>query len=355
MNKTLNTGIIGFGMAGQVFLAPFINTLPGFRLAKISTTNPQFVGKARQRYPETTVVDNPQDILEDPDIDLVIVATPNEAHAPLAAAALKQGKHVIVEKPFTVTSKEADDLIELAELEKRLLSVHHNRRFVADYQTVKKVIDSGLLGQLVEYETHYDRFRPAFKQNAWREEALPGSGILYYLGSHLIDQALVLFGLPETITADVRAQRGGKTDDHFALTLDYPGLKTTLKATMLAKKPGPHFVLHGDRGSFVKYGADVQEADLNAGLIPANTPHWGLEPESNWGRFAVDFHGLPLEGSIQSERGCFQDYFVNVRQAILGEAELIVRPEQSRNTIRVIELALLSQQERRTVAYSERP
>ena len=165
----------------------------------------------------------------------------------------------------------------------------------------------------------------------------------------------MLFGLPETITADVRAQRGGKTDDHFALTLDYPGLKTTLKATMLAKKPGPHFVLHGDRGSFVKYGADVQEADLNAGLTPADLPHWGLEPESNWGRFAVDFHGLPLEGSIQSERGCFQEYFINVRQAILGEAELIVKPEQSRNTIRVLELALLSQQERRSVANSERP
>lgn len=353
MSKTLHTGIIGFGMAGQIFHAPFISTLPGFRLAKISTANPQFVEKARQRYPETTIVADAQGILDDPDIDLVIVGTPNEAHAPLATAALRQGKHVIVEKPFTITTQEADALMKVAKQENRLLSVHHNRRFVADYQTVKKVIDSGLLGNLVEYETHYDRFRPAFKQKAWRETAIPGAGILYDLGSHLIDQALMLFGLPDFVTADVRIQRpGGHADDHFALTLDYSGLKVTLKATMLAKKPGPHFMLHGDRGSFVKYGADVQEADLNAGLTPANTPHWGIEPESNWGRFAVDFQGMQLEGSIQSERGCFQDYFVNVRQAIFGEAELIVKPEHSRNTIRIIELALLSQQARQTVAYS---
>ena len=260
---------------------------------------------------------------------------------------------MIVEKPFTVTSAEADALIEVARQQKRVLTVHHNRRFVADYQTVIKLLSSGLLGNLVEYESNYDRFRPTLKQKAWREEATPGSGILYDLGSHLIDQALMLFGMPEAITADVRIQRpGGKTDDHFALRLDYPNLKVNLKASMLAKKPGPHFMLHGDRGSFIKYGADIQEADLNAGLTPLTKANWGVEPEANWGKYAIDFQDMQMEGTIQSERGAFQDYFINVRDAIYGMADLIVKPEHSRNTIRVIEQAMESAREKRTVIWA---
>lgn len=353
MDKILNTGIIGFGMAGQIFHAPFISTIPGFRLAKISTSNPQFIEKANARYPEAVIVPDADSILNDPDIDLVIIGSPNEAHAPLATQAMQNGKHVIVEKPFTITSAEADTLIEVSKQTNRLLTVHHNRRFVADYQTVIKLLNSGLLGNLVEYASNYDRFRPAFKQKAWREEAIPGAGILYDLGSHLIDQALMLFGLPESITSDVRIQRpGGKSDDHFEVRLDYPNLKVTLKSSMLAKKPGPHFMLHGDRGSFVKYGADIQEADLNAGLNPLTKAAWGVEPESNWGKFAIEYEGMQLDGTIQSERGAFQEYFVNVRDAIWGKAELIVKPEQSRNTIRVIELALESARDGRTVPFS---
>jgi scyllo-inositol 2-dehydrogenase (NADP+) len=353
MSKILNTGIIGFGMAGQIFHAPFISTIPGFRLAKISTSNLLFIEKARARYPETEIVTDADGILNDPTIDLVIIGSPNESHAPLATKALMNGKHVIVEKPFTITSAEADALIELARLQNRVLTVHHNRRFVADYQTVIKLLKSGLLGNLVEYESNYDRFRPALKQKAWREEAIPGAGILYDLGSHLIDQALMLFGLPEAITADVRIQRpGGKSDDYFSLRLDYPNLKVNLKASMLAKKPSPHFMLHGDRGSFVKYGADIQEADLNAGLTPLTKPNWGVEPEANWGKYAIDFQDMEMEGVIQSQRGAFPDYFINVRDAIWGEAALLVKPEQSRNTIRVIELAMESVKEKRTVFFS---
>ncbi len=350
MQQILNTGIIGFGMAGQIFHAPVISTLPGFRLAKISTSNPAFIEKAKSRYPDTEVVPDAASIINDPEIDLVIIGSPNEAHAPLATQAILNGKHVIVEKPFTITSAEADALIEVAQHHNRVLTVHHNRRFVADYQTVIKLLKSGLLGNLVEYESNYDRFRPAFKQKAWREEAIPGAGILYDLGSHLIDQALVLFGMPQAITADVRIQRpGGKSDDHFALRLDYPNLKVNLKASMLAKKPGPHFMLHGDRGSFIKYGADIQEADLNAGLTPLTKSNWGVEPESNWGKYAIEYDGMQMDGVIQSEKGAFQDYFINVRDAILGDAELLVKPEQSRNTIRVIELAMQSAQEAKTI------
>lgn len=353
MNKPVRTGIIGFGMAGKVFHAPFIDALPGFRLSKISTSKEAAAREARLRYPETVIVNDAQGILHDDDIDLVIIGTPNEAHLPLAKAALLAGKHVIVEKPFTVTSAEADVLIALAIQQRRILTVHHNRRWVADFKTVRKLVDSGLLGRLVTYEAHYDRFRPALRPQAWREDQLPGAGILYDLGAHLIDQALQLFGLPDEITADVQIQRtGGKVDDFFDLTLQYPGLRVSLGAGMLVKKPGPHFSLHGESGSFVKYGMDVQEEALKAGAVPAASPDWGVEPEQQWGQLSAEYKALQITGAIKSERGSFEDFFINVQQAISGKAELAVTPGQARDTIRIIELAVQSNREKKTVAYS---
>lgn len=356
MGKIIRTGIIGFGMAGKIFHAPFISTMPGFRLSKISTSRATAAQEAQALYPDTAIVGDAQSILDDSAIDLVIVCTPNAEHLPLARAALLQGKHVVVEKPFTVTSAEADTLTALAQQQQRILTVHHNRRWVADYKTVKKVIASQLLGHLTTYEAHYDRFRPALRQQAWREENVPGAGILYDLGPHLIDQALQLFGLPQAITADVRIQRpGGKVDDFFDLALHYPDLRVALRAGMLVKKPGPFFSLHGDCGSFVKSGMDVQEEMLKAGGTPANTPNWGAEPEHLWGQLYTEYKGLQIAGVVQSERGSFQDFFINVQQAIWGEAALLVTPEQARDTIRVIELALQSNMEKRTVAYSRHP
>jgi scyllo-inositol 2-dehydrogenase (NADP+) len=353
MDKTIRTGIIGFGMAGKVFHAPFISTLPGFELSKISTSRASAAKEIQVLYPDTVIVSDAQSILDDSAIDLVIVCTPNSEHLPLAQAALLQDKHVIVEKPFTVTSAEADTLVALAQKQQRILTVHHNRRWVADYKTVQKVIASQLLGNLATYEAHYDRFRPALRPQAWREENVPGAGILYDLGAHLIDQALQLFGLPEAITADVGIQRpGGKVDDYFDLTLRYPTLRASLHSGMLVKKPGPFFSLHGDCGSFIKSGMDVQEEVLKAGGTPANTPDWGAEPEHLWGQLYTDYKGLQIAGIIQSERGSFQDFFINVQQAIRGESALIVTPEQARDSIRIIELALQSSREKRTLTYS---
>lgn len=352
MEKVIRTGIVGFGMAGKVFHAPFIGTLPGFRLSKISTSKETTAAEAKTLYPETIIVADARYILDDDDIDLVIICTPNTEHFPLAQAALLRGKHVIVEKPFTVTSAEADTLAALARQQQRILTVHHNRRWVADYKTVKKIISSQLLGRLATYEARYDRFRPALRPQAWREENVPGAGILYDLGAHLIDQALQLFGLPEAIMADVQIQRpGGRVDDFFDLTLHYSNLRVSLGAGMLVKKPGPFFSLHGDRGSFVKSGMDVQEEALKTGKTPANTPDWGAEPESLWGHIYTEYEGMQMAGTIQSERGSFQDFFINVQQAIWGEAQLNVTPEQARDTIRIIELAMQSNQEKRMVAY----
>ncbi|MGV8879953.1 MAG: Gfo/Idh/MocA family oxidoreductase [Sphingobacteriaceae bacterium] len=353
MSKIINTGIIGFGIAGQVFHAPFIHMLPGFHLKKLSTTSPKNIAIAREAYPEAEIVSDAQSIIDDDAIELIIIGTPNTSHLPLAKAALLAGKHVLLEKPMTITSADADELIALAEKQNLVLTVNQNRRFDGTYRTVKKVIESKLLGNLVEYEAHYDRFRPGLKAVAWREEDLPGSGILYDLGAHLIDQALDLFGLPQEVYADVRIQRpGGKVDDHFEVILNYPGLKVTLKAGMLVKDPGPNFMLYGDKGSYLKYGADGQEAALKVGFTPATMPDWGVEPDNMMGSLNIECNGLQIKGQVKTEIGAYQDLFINTYQAILGKEELLIKAVQSRNIIRIIELAMQSSEQKATIPFS---
>ena len=209
MSKTIQVGLIGFGMAGQVFHAPMITSISGLRLSKIRETKPVNIALAQSRYPSTTIVGNSEAIISDPDINLVVIATPNTFHYTLAKEALQAGKQVVVDKPFTITSSEADALIDLAQQKEQFLSVYHNRRWDSGFRTVQKIINEKTLGRIVEVEIRFDRFRPELKENAWREENIPGSGVLYDLGSHLIDQSLVFFGRPNSITADIRAQRQG--------------------------------------------------------------------------------------------------------------------------------------------------
>lgn len=352
MKKTINTGIIGFGNSGQTFLAPFIAANPGFSLKKISTSDPAKAAKAKVVYPDAEVVNDADAIINDPDIELVLIGSPNTSHLSLAKQALLAGKHVVVEKPFTVTSADADELIALAKKQHRVLSVHHNRRFDSGHKTVKNIIASGRLGILVEYEVHYDRFRRELRPGAWREKPLPGSGILYDLGAHLIDGVLDFFGTPEAITCMMLTQRPGlEVEDNFEIILNYPGLKVTLKGGMLVKVAGPVYMLYGDHGTFIKYGMDVQEEALKKGLNP-NTPDWGREPEEIWGRLTTEENGSDVTRTIESEPGNYQDYFQNVYDAIAEGKELIVKPEQARQTIRIIELAFQSNKEKRTVAYN---
>ncbi|MEP6682224.1 MAG: Gfo/Idh/MocA family oxidoreductase, partial [Parafilimonas sp.] len=283
-------------------------------------------------------------------IDLVVIATPNDSHHSLAKQALLAGKNVVVDKPFTITTADADDLIKIAKQQNKILSVHHNRRYDSDFKTVKKVLDENLLGKLVEFESHYDRFRNFLKPNAWREKDEPGSGILYDLGSHLIDQPLVLFGFPQAITADIRVQREGtKATDNFELILHYPNLKVTLKAGMLVSQPLPRYILLGDKGSFIKYGLDVQEVALKAGLTPYTKSDWGIEHESVWGNLVTEINGVHFSGKVQSEVGDYRGYYENVYNAIVDNTPLDVTAEHARNIIRVIELAMQSNDERRTV------
>ena len=350
--KNIRTGIIGFGLSGRVFHAPFIDVVDGFELTKISTSNPAGIELIKQRYPETNIVAGAEEIINDKNIDLVIVTSPNTVHFKWAKEALLAGKHVVVEKPFTTTTAEADELIELSIQQGKILTAYHNRRFVSDTKTVKKILASGLLGEVVDFETHFDRFRSEPRPiGYWREDPLPGSGIFYDLGSHLIDQALHFFGLPLSITAHIISQRPwSKADDCFDVKLHYPTLTATLKSTMLAKIPGPTFQIHGTNGSFVKFGLDVQEENLNKGMIP-NTPDWGKEPESMRGKLVTDFNGVKMEAFVESENGDYREYFINLRDAIHGKAILAVKPEEARNVIRVIELAFQSSKEKRTIDF----
>ena len=353
MNKPVRVGLIGFGAAGQIYHAPILTCVNGLDLIQIRASKPEQIALAHFRYPGAEIVMDNDAVIKNENIDLVVVATPNDSHCSLAKAALLNGKHVVVEKPFTINSLEADELIRLAKQQKKILTVNQNRRFEGDYATIKKIINSGMLGELAEFESHYDRFRNYLRPNAWREENIPGAGIFYDLGAHLIDQVLDLFGLPVSLTADLRLQRkGAKAIDNFELVMNYNNLKVTLKGGMLVKEPLPRFIILGERGSFVKYGTDVQEDALKAGGIPNKTANWGMEPESSWGKINTEYKGMHLISKVETERGNYVDFYQNVYDTIIGQSSLLVKPEESRDTIRIIELAMQSNTEKRTISYS---
>ncbi|GBU07599.1 oxidoreductase [Bacteroidales bacterium] len=350
MKTQISTGIIGFGAAGQVFHAPFIHYLAGFSLDKISTTNAQFISLAKNKYPLATIVANSESIIEDASIDLVIIATPNVFHYPLAKNALLAGKHVIVEKPFTVSTEEADDLIRISKEKGLILSVNHNRRWTGDFISVSKLLKEQTLGDISEFISHYDRFRPGLRPGAWREADYKASGIFYDLCAHQIDQSLMLFGMPQSLNAFLDKQRPGvNAVDYFLLRLQYAHFSVCFHGGMLNKIPGPTIAIHGTKGSFVKFGMDVQEQQLKDGLLP-NSEGWGVDPEDAWGTLCVENEaGTSHYSRVHTANGCFEDYFMNVHAAIMGETPLIVRPEEARDVIKIIELGIKSAQEERTI------
>ena len=349
MADQISVGLIGYGMAGRTFHAPVIQSVPNLRLKKVVERH---TNEARKRYPWVEVVPDATALLQDEEISLVVIATPNISHFDLARQSLKANKHVVVEKPFTTTSGQAQELIDLARQQNKVISVNHNRRWDGDFQTVKKLLEGRLLGRLVEYESHYNRFRNYPRPNAWREEEGAGGGILFDLGSHLIDQAQVLFGVPQMITSDIRVQRDfAKINDSFELILHYDDLKVTLKAGMLVREQSPRFILHGTEGSFVKYGFDPQEEALKRGLIPSES-NWGNEPREQWGTLLTQVGGVDLEGQVKTIAGCYQSFYQNIVDVISGRAELAVKPEEARSTIRIIELAIESSEQKRTIDFS---
>jgi scyllo-inositol 2-dehydrogenase (NADP+) len=281
------------------------------------------------------------DLLARP-VDLVVIATPNTTHHPIAKHCLLAGRHVVIDKPFTTTVAEADELVQLGKAKERVLSAYQNRRYVGDFVTLRQLLSEGVLGRVTIFESHFDRFRPELRPGAWREQPQPGSGVWFDLGAHLLDQALVLFGTPHAIAADIRIEReGAAADDAFDVTLHYPHMRALLRASMLAASPGPTFAVHGTNGSFVKYGLDPQEAALKSGHTP-DEPTWDTEPSEMYGKLTTPGGAR----TIPTTRSSFTHYYENVRDAILGKAQLAVAPEQTRNVMYGLELAVASSRKR---------
>jgi scyllo-inositol 2-dehydrogenase (NADP+) len=357
----VRVGLIGFGLAGRAFHAPVIRGVPGMELACIVERNSTH---AREKYPDVRIARTLEELLADKEIQLCVVATPNDSHFELARACLLAGRHVVVDKPFAPTLRESEELVRLAAKCGCLITVYQERRWDGDFGAVKEIVQSGRLGTIVEYECRFDRFRPEPKANAWRERAdQPGVGVLFDLGPHVIDQALVLFGEPRTITASAFCERAtSQVDDSFDVCLEYPsseypslgaGLRAMARARIIAFAPGPHFLIHGTKGSFVKYGTDPQEARLRADNVPEGFDwgaDWGKEPESSWGTLSLV--GEPSV-RVKTERGDYRGFYANVRDAIEKKAPLEVTPQQALLTMRAIMLGHKSSRERRTVAWEE--
>jgi predicted dehydrogenase len=311
--RPARVALIGYGLAGRVFHAPMIAAVEGLQLAAIVSSRRAEIEKY---WPGVAVCASPEEVFSDPFIDLVVVATPNDSHFALAARALEAGKHVVIDKPFALAAAEAREL--MARARGRILSVFHNRRWDSDFLTLKKLIGEGALGEVVYFESHFDRFRLQPK-GGWREGAGPATGIWYDLGSHLLDQALQLFGPPLGIAADLAAQRAGAAaTDYFRVQLRYDKLRVVLTGSALAPACDLRFLVHGSRASFIKHGLDTQEGFLAAGGKPDDGA-FGADPLP--GRLI-----LPggAEKAVDALRGDYRAYYRGIRDTLLGMAPLPV-------------------------------
>jgi predicted dehydrogenase len=333
--------VIGFGFVSKTFHVPLLEATPGYKITAVSSSRPADVTAV---LPDVDVVSDPKLLATHPDVDLIVVASPNETHAPLAELAMRAGRNVVVDKPFTITSEEARHLGAVAKENDVLLSVFQNRRWDSDFLTVQDAIHRDLLGKIVLFESRIDRYRPEVRDR-WREIPGPGAGLLYDLGPHLIDQTLLLFGIPDSVQATLAKQRrGARTDDFFQLVLRYGEMVATLGAGSLVSGGSARFTLHGDRASVVKQKPDIQEDQLRAGVVPG-APDWGLDPDD-----AVLYEGVTGDTRVlMTARGDQRGYYVALREALLGRAPNPVPPEQGATVMAIIEAGLRSDTEGRRV------
>ncbi|MCC5913763.1 MAG: Gfo/Idh/MocA family oxidoreductase [Balneolaceae bacterium] len=337
----INAAIAGFGKSGKNIHAPLIKATEGIELhSLVKRSGPDLI----DGYRDLKRFRDYKSMLKDDQVNLVVITTPNHLHFSMASEALASGKHVVVDKPFAVTHAEAEKLIRIAKKEERILTVFQNRRLDADFLTVQKVIKEGSIGRLVEFESRFDRFRSELREDAWKEKDLPGSGILYDLAPHLIDQALQLFGKPESLFADISAQREGDADDRFEIRLSYSGFTVKLSAGMLIPEATPRFVVRGMNGSFVKYGMDPQEESLASGS-DLNSLKFGVEEAERYGELITVESGKVIRKKVPSQKGEYGEFYNNLNAAIRGEKQIMVKPEEAAEVIRLIELARQSHRE----------
>ncbi|CAD7377538.1 oxidoreductase [Xanthomonas arboricola] len=335
MPKPFNLAVVGYGYVGRTFHAPLIAGTPGLALHSVVSSKPQQV---QADFPDVTVLADLETALADPALDAVVLATPNQTHAPFALQALAAGKHVLVDKPFALDAAQAREVVAAAAAAGRIVSVFQNRRWDADFLTVRRLIDEGQLGEVVEFHSHFDRFRPQVRDR-WRESDIPGAGLWYDLGPHLLDQALQLFGTPQAIGADLQRQRNqARSDDYFHVTLRYPRLRVILHAGSLVADSGLRFAVHGTRGSYLKHGLDTQEDQLRAGRRPG-TAGWGVDPLPGT-LTRVDDEGRVHTHQPDTTPGDYRQCYAAFRDALAGAGPA---PVSGADAVQVMELLELAQ------------
>lgn len=344
--KPINTALCSFGMSGWVFHAPFISIHPGFNLYAVWERSKKL---AEEKYPGIKKFRTLEDMLADDNIELVIVNTPSVTHYEYAKQALMAGKHLVVEKPFTATVVQAEKLIELAKKNNVKLSVYQNRRYDSDFKTVKKVLDEGMLGKIIDAEIHYDRYTPELSYKAHKETPTAAVGSVYDLGAHLIDQALQFFEMPVAVSADIAINRpGSRVDDYFDIKLFYPAHRVSLKSSYFVREALPGYIFHGTKGSFIKAKTDVQETDLLGGKKPG-AADWGVEPESQRGLLHTERDGAVVKEYITSLQGNYGEYYDGIYDALRNDKEVPVSADDGMKVIKVIEAAYSSNKERRVI------
>ena len=343
----IRVGLVGFGMAGRVFHAPLISSVEGLELAAVVERKSDH---AAERYPGIATYRSVDDLVADTSIKLVVVATPNASHFSIAMQALEAAKNVVVDKPLALSSDEIRQLAELAGGIGLQLFPFHNRRFDNDFQTLRKVMDDHLLGRLVHCQSNFDRWRPGLSTRAWKEESDQG-GLLFDIGTHLVDQTLVLFGLPAAVSAEVRRERDGEgSSDSFTIRLMYmTGFSATLGSNLLSSLAGPRFHLRGTRGNFWKWGLDPQEDALGK-ITKIEDAEWGNEPAESWGTLSVDGDGGLSTKSIPSEIGDYRRFYAGVRDALLGNpSKNLATATDAWRGARILEWAKQSSEEHREI------
>jgi predicted dehydrogenase len=343
----IRVGLIGFGLGGRVFHAPLVSSVEGLELAAVleRTSN-----KARQRYPGIVTHRSLEEMLADSSLNLIVVTTPNGTHFELARRILLAGKSVVIDKPMAVTSAEVAQLMGLAARQNLLLAPFHNRRWDGDFQTVQELLREKSLGRLVSFESRFDRWRPILPTDRlWKDDPSLGGGLLLDLGTHLADQAMVLFGKPEAVSADVRRERDGSgANDAFTVRLRYPGLLVTLGGNCLSLPAGPRFHLRGTHGNYWKHGVDPQEAALNS-TTRITDPGWGHEPAAHWGTLHIGVDGGTVTRPVAALPGDYRRYYAGIRDALLGKAPAPVTALDAWHVARLLEWASASAEQRKEI------
>lgn len=346
MNKPIKTAICSYGMSGQVFHGPSLKVSDHFDVTQILERTKEL---SKEVFPKAIIVRTYDEILKNAEIELVVVNTPDAFHYKMVKQALEAGKHVVVEKPVTQKSEEVTELIKLAKEKNLILTVYQNRRWDGDFLTVQKVLEDNKLGRIIEFESHFDRYRTFITPDTWKEEGDEYAGVLYNLGSHTVDQACVLFGKPDAVSANLKIVRtGGVVNDYYDIRFEYDGFTVILKCSYLVKDPGPHFTIHGEFGTFYKYGMDPQEDLLKAGNLP-DGDKFGIEAVEDWGTMLYEKEGEDIEELVETIPGNYNIFYKNIFNAIRNGAELLVKPEETAEVLKILEACLVSNKEKRTI------